>query len=700
MEAHKLNVEQTIAAANSHAELGLTQQGVKKSLETHGANVLSKGKKKSLLRRIWEGLTEPMMIILLIAFGITVAVNIINVTRGASFDYIESLGILVALALSVTITLVMEGRSAKAFETLNKMGDNILIKVIRNGIITEIYQEDLVVGDIIELEVGDKIPVDCRLISTVDFQVDESPLTGESAPVKKDSGKLFGEENVPLAERINMIYGGCYVTNGSARAVVVKVGDSTEIGSIAKELSNSEQGLTPLQHKLDKLGKIIAVLGGIAAALVFVVQLITLIVSSSVSFDSVQNIFVTSIVLIVASVPEGLPTIVAVSLALNVIKMAKQNALVKKMVACETVGSISVICSDKTGTLTENKMTVTSIATTKGSIEPGNLTDEFIRKNFCINTTANILCSKIKPINLLAARPNALCLSPIRKLIRAYLSAVISDPIRKEVYAAVEECRRAGVQIKMLTGDNIITAKAIANELKIITNETEVFHANQIEKMSDDELRKCIDKIKLTVNLSAVIVTVVCILLGMEAPFNALELLWINLIMDGPPALTLGLEPISDDLMNHKPTDRNASIVTQNMLIRIVINGLFISAVMISQAMFNFLGIRADKEKTIIFTLFVMFQLFNAFNSREIGENSAFKTLYKNKIMIIVMIITFTLQIIITQFGTAVFSTIPLTFKEWLVVVCAAFSIIVFNELYKFIMRLPFRQKQLQSPAL
>lgn len=873
MDVHKQSAAEVIESVNSDIAMGLTPAKIEKSKEVYGINQLTQAKRKSIFKRIWEGLTEPMMIILLVALAITLAVNIIKVINGEAFDYIECIGIVVAIALSVTITIVMEGRSAKAFDALNKMGENILVKTLRDGNLQKVSQQDLVVGDIVKFEVGDKIPVDARLIETTGFNVDESPLTGESAPVKKDASLIFGEDKIPLAERRNMIYGGCFVTAGNALAVVTSVGDSTEIGAIAKELAATEVALTPLQHKLDKLGKTITIIGATAAAAVFVIQLIMLFVNSTVSFNTVQEIFITSIVLIVASVPEGLPTIVAVSLALNVIKMAKQNALVKKMVACETVGCISVICSDKTGTLTENKMTVQGIYTTAGMIEPEKLTDVNLLKNFCINTSASVsedkgvfnfigsptegallvaysktnpsktylqmreetkvahgypFSSELKKMttiadeggNLVAYSKGApeiiieMCeISSIDK--KAMLDkigefqnqakrvigfahgtvkkvdfdtqrdcvekglvfdgfVVISDPIRKEVYAAVEACNHAGVSIKMLTGDNIITARAIARELKIISDDNEVFHAHQIENMSDDELEKTIYKIKvvarstpmtklrivnmlkklnevvavtgdgindapaiknadvgismgitgtevskeasdivllddsfstivksvhwgrgiyenfqrfimfqLTVNLSAVLVVIICLLTNMPSPFNALELLWINLIMDGPPALTLGLEAIRGDIMNRKPTNRDASIVTAKMMSRILANGIWITLVIILQAKFNFLCVPSQMETTVIFTLFVVFQLFNAFNARELTNKSIFGTLHNNKIMLIVMLCTFMLQVLITQFGAVVFNTTALDFITWTKLVGAAITVVAVCELYK-----------------
>ncbi|MDR2201394.1 MAG: calcium-translocating P-type ATPase, PMCA-type [Clostridiales bacterium] len=875
MDAFRMSAPAAAAELGTDAERGLNEGGVEAAREKYGANVLTKAKRPGLLTRVVKGLFEPMMIILLVALAITLAVNFIKLGARERFDYTECAGILAAITLSVIITVIMEGRSIKAFDALNRIGANASVKVIRNGAARQIPASELVAGDVIKFGVGDKIPADCRLCESTDFEVDESPLTGESVPVKKDARIIINDAAAPLAERKNMVYGGCFVTGGAATGIVTAVGDATEIGGIAKELGAVDPDLTPLQRKLDRLGKIIAVLGGAAAAFVFAARLIMLAVTGGLSFDSVQEIFITSIVLIVASVPEGLPTIVAVSLALNVVKMAKQNALVKRMAACETVGAISVICSDKTGTLTENRMTLSHVCTFRGDVEPQNIRDARILNNFCLNTTADVsknddgtfafIGSPTECALLVAYRkarpelpygearrragtvrvfPFSSELKRMTTLVReggetvAYVKgapeivlgmcaadaaqkkrllaqigeyqsrakrvialahavksgsdnltdraavesdlrfdgfAVISDPVRRDVRAAVDKCRAAGVEVKMLTGDDVLTARAVAEELCITVGGSGVYHANQIENMSDAELKRTIGGVKvvarstpltklrivkilkelggvvavtgdgindapaikhadvgiamgiagtevskeasdivllddsfstivksvhwgrgvyenfqrfimfqLSVNLSAVLVTVVCILFGTDAPFNALQLLWINLIMDGPPALTLGLEPIHGGLMKRKPLPRGGSIVTKRMFMRITANGAFIAAFMICQALTNFLGVWVEREKTALFTLFVVFQLFNAFNARELGSAGALRSLWRNKLMLAVMGVTFALQIVITQFGSRVFDTVPLSAGDWVKLAAAGFSIILFNELYKY----------------
>ena len=858
---HSLSADETLSALGSDSRLGLTEAKAGESARKHGLNVLTEKKRKSLFIRVIEELTEPMMLILLAALAITVCVNVFTAVRGGSFDFTEIVGVLVAIVVSVTISLVMEGKSSKAFDALKAEARAISVKTVRGGIVKKLPAEKLVRGDVVLLETGDKAAADMRIISCDGLEMDESPLTGETSPVKKSAAAI--PYLTPLAERKSMVYSGCFVTAGTARAVVVEVGDSTEMGKVARSIDVADER-TPLARKLSSLGKVITVLGAIVAFAVFALQLVRLVLSGGFSFTGVADIFITSIVLIVASVPEGLPTVVAVSLALNVIKMAKNNALVKKMAACETVGGVSVICSDKTGTLTENKMSVTDIITLGDRAA--------MLKNFAVNSTADIektdrgvnflgnptecaliacydretdgdyrlererarlavrypfsselkrMCTVVvesgrniaylkgapetvlKLCGLSAAeeaakmrliesyqrqakRVLAFAHGAVNSLGREYAErglkldgfAVIADPVRKEVYAAVDEARRAGIDVVMLTGDNPVTAGAIASELGI---EGSPLLGSEVDAMSDEELLglvrdirivarstpqtklrivsalktlgevvavtgdgindapaiKCADvgiamgitgtqvakeagdiivlddsfatiinavrwgrgiyenfrrfiMFQLTVNLAAVLTVVMSVLLGFEAPFNSLELLWINLIMDGPPALTLGLEKISADLMTRKPIGRDTPIVTAKMLVRIVLSGVYMALVMLLQTMFNFLGIRggAGREKTALFTLFVLFQLFNAFNAREPGLKSIFPTLLSNKLMLAVMAVTFVLQILITQFGGAVFNTVPLSAVEWVKISLTALSVVLFTEGYKLALRL------------
>lgn len=879
-DAFMMSREELLAKTGTDSEKGLNPEQVEKSRSTYGTNSFVRQSHESLAKRIWDASTEPMLVMLIFAAIITLAVNITRYFTGGEYNFLECVGIFAAIALSVVITIITEGKSAKAFEALNKINEDTLIKVIRNGEPQLITQKEIVVGDIIMIETGDKIVADGRLFSSNDLSVDESALTGESLPVKKDA-EFVCQKSTPVAERANMLYSGCFVSAGNGQMLVTGVGNDTEFGQIAQELSSIEKTTTPLQEKLDKLGKQITVLGASAAAIVFAIEVLQFVMNGQLNLDTVSDAFITSIVLIVAAVPEGLPTIVAVSLALNIIKMSKENALVKKMIACETIGCVNIICSDKTGTLTENRMTVQKIYTGGELIDPEQLKDEMLLKNYCINSNANIseedgswsfignptegsllaaaakagvdyqelrqaadivrvfpfssqnkdmstivrengkeilyvkgnpekiisLCTGIseeekeKNFHLMEEFQNKagrLLAFAHKELEGQYNDeeqdeveqgliydgfVVISDPLSPDVYESIRNCRSAGIEVKMLTGDNIRTARAIANELHMLDDDHIAVEAADIEKLTDEELKETLKKIQviarstplvkmrvvkllkeqgnvvavtgdgindapaikhadvgiamgiagtdvtkeasdmvllddsfstiikavqwgrgiyenfkrfiqfqLTVNVSSVVVVICSILAGFSAPFTALELLWINIIMDGPPALTLGLEPIRPDLLKHKPTRRNENIISKKMLLRIFVNGIFISVIFMLQHFKNFLGAAPEEEATVLFTLFVLFQLFNAFNCRELDDTPMFKNLLKNKLMLGVFLLVLILQGIITQFGAAVFETVPLSAAMWGKMLLTAFTVIILNEGIKAVKRLFVRK--------
>lgn len=925
--AYHMSREELLRTTGTDPERGLNEAQVQASREKYGANTFVRTSSESMARRIWDASTEPMLLMLIFAAIITLAVNITRYFTGGEYNFLECAGIFAAIFLSVAITIVTEGKSAKAFEALSKINEDTLIKVMRDGEPQLIAQKDIVIGDILLIETGDKIVADGRLLAGNDLSTDESALTGESLPVKK-SADFTCQEGTPVAERACMLYSGCFVSGGTGTMLVTGVGNDTEFGQIAQELSSIEKTTTPLQEKLDRLGKGITVLGASAAGIVFLIQIIEFIMNHTISLNSVSDAFITSIVLIVAAVPEGLPTIVAVSLALNIIKMSRENALVKKMIACETIGCVNIICSDKTGTLTENKMTVQKIYTGGKLLDPEDLalsakapakailqpaepgtaaeaatpaavaaasgspdspdalaasapedapsaidqeTARILLRNHCINSNADItwedgswtFIGNPTECSLLAAAHKAetdyqqlrkeadivrvfpfssqnkdmstivkengklmlytkgnpekilsLCnnvsteeASRIQTMMEDFQSkagrllafahkelagfngeeqqeleqdlhydgfVVISDPLSPDVYDSIRDCRRAGIEVKMLTGDNIRTARAIAEELHMLEEGHLAVEASEIESMSDEELKQALPKIsviarstplvkmrvvkllkeeknvvavtgdgindapaiknadvgiamgiagtevtkeasdmvllddsfstiikavqwgrgiyenfkrfiqfQLTVNVSSVVVVIASILAGFPAPFTALELLWINIIMDGPPALTLGLEPIREDLLKHPPTKRNENIISRKMLTRIFANGIFISIVFMLQHFANFLGAAPSEEATVLFTLFVLFQLFNAFNCRELDDTPMFKNLLNNKLMLGVFLIVLVLQFLITQVGTAVFETTPLSAMMWVKMMATALSVVVVNEIWK-----------------
>jgi Ca2+-transporting ATPase len=248
---------------------GLTEKQVIQNQKKYGRNQFSPGEKISLGKKILESLKEPMIFILLIAALITIGINIYKEFQGLHAEFTESIGILVAIIISVSIKIIMEGRSEKSFEALNNISEDLKVKIIRNGVLQYVHKKDVVVGDIIKIEPGDKVPADGRLIDLLQLKVDESMLTGESVSVSKNLKQIITDSKPALSECKNMIFSGTFITYGQGTAIITSVGDKTEMGNIASELKHTVYKSTPLQEKLDKLARSITTLGVIASILIF-----------------------------------------------------------------------------------------------------------------------------------------------------------------------------------------------------------------------------------------------------------------------------------------------------------------------------------------------------------------------------------------------------------------------------------------------
>ena len=390
--AYAQSAETVLRALEGDRRNGLSEAAVEASRATHGANRLERPKPIGLGQRILEAFREPMTLLLLLAAAIMLGVNLARLWTGGETDFAECAGVAVAILLSVGISVAMEGRSAKAFEALRGIGSDVRPRVLRGGRSVRIPQEELVVGDLVVIGTGDKLTADGRLVESSGLVADESALTGESAPVEK-SAEAEVPLSAPVAERPTMLYAGSFVTAGSGLMVVTAVGMHTEFGRIAAALAGQETGRTPLQERLAVLGKWVTLAGITAAGLTFAVRLLQGFLQGGLTWTAVGEAFIASVVLIVACVPEGLPTIVAMSLAINVLRMAKQNALVKKMVACETIGCVTFVCSDKTGTLTENRMTALALVGADGQpCEPSGR----LLENILVNSTADLLPEDVR----------------------------------------------------------------------------------------------------------------------------------------------------------------------------------------------------------------------------------------------------------------------------------------------------------------
>ena len=331
----------------SNMQCGLSTEQVTKNRETYGRNVLEEKKKTPMILRFLKEFKDPLIIILIIAAVVSVIVD--------PHEWIESVIIMVVVLINAILGLYQENKAEKSLEALKKMS-SASCKVIRDNVIQTIATEDLVVGDIILVEAGDSISADARIIECSNLKVEEAALTGESLPVDKNSDYIEGDD-IPLGDKKNCLFSSTYVTNGKAKAIVTNVGMATEIGKIASMLSEQKEELTPLQHKLNKVGNMIGILALSVCVIVFILEMIAL----KWDWNQFSKAFITAVALAVAAIPEGLATVVTIVLSIGVTKMSKRNAIVKKLPAVETLGSCNVICSDKTGTLTQNKMTVTKI---------------------------------------------------------------------------------------------------------------------------------------------------------------------------------------------------------------------------------------------------------------------------------------------------------------------------------------------------
>ena len=352
---HTKNIKEIEKELRTNIKTGLGDKDVQIRQDEFGKNKIEEGKKESLLVKFLNQFKDFMIIILIIAAIISAVVSYIEGTG----DYFDSIIIIAIVVFNGIMGLIQEAKAEKSIEALKKMSAPVA-KVKRNGKALTVNGEDIVPGDIVILETGCYVPADIRLINTYNLKVEESSLTGETEAVEKDENALFNNQKVPLGDMKNMVFAGTAVVNGHAEGIVTNIGMNTEVGKIASMIITNEAPQTPIQKKLSEVGKVLGIACVVICALIFVIGVIKKI--------SVVEMFMTSVGLAVAAIPEGLPAIVTIILSIAVTKMAKRNAIIRKLPAVETLGSSKVICSDKTGTLTENNMKVVEIIGNKNKI--------------------------------------------------------------------------------------------------------------------------------------------------------------------------------------------------------------------------------------------------------------------------------------------------------------------------------------------
>ncbi len=548
---------------DKNKRIGLTDEQVKQSREQHGKNVLTPPQRTSLWKLYLDKYRDPIIQILLVAAFVSLILAFIEK------NFMETIGIFVAVFLATTVGFYFERDAAKKFNLLTALSEEQPVKVRRNGKVMEIPRHDVVVGDVVLVEVGDEVPADGELIVCNDLQINESALTGE--PVAEKSLEGGGDGAYPR----NVILRSTMVMNGRGEFVVTAVGDATEIGKVAKKSTEQTSVETPLHMQLDKLAKMISKVGSVVSVAAFFIFLIHDILTNPVwggkdyfyMAEIVLKYFMMAVTLIVMAVPEGLPMAITLSLALNMRRMLKSNNLVRKLHACETMGAVTVICTDKTGTLTQNKMQVSALELKQGD-------EALLATAIALNSTAELNDGKPignptesalllwldaqgkdyeelrKQVNVLKQLPFSTerkmmatlaevdgetylfvkgapeivmkkCIiedrmlkqtaeeldewqhKAMRTLAFAYKKvetsimrtsrtstaevvalldandlqlqaiAAIADPIRPDVPAAVQECRHAGIEVKVVTGDTAATALEIGKQIGVFEDEPE-----------------------------------------------------------------------------------------------------------------------------------------------------------------------------------------------------------------------------------
>ena len=857
-----------------------------------------------LIVGFFGGFGDPLFKILIMAFVLSMGISIYEYCWvGTGFKtFFEPIGIIVALILATSIAFVLEQRNEKTFQSLNVANDDTLVKVIRNNNVCQVPRKDIVVGDIVLLETGEEIPADCELLQSLNLNVNESSLTGELQCAKTTDEACFDKEATYPS---NQIMKGTIILEGYCVAKVTKVGDATESGKVFEAAQVEEGGKTPLSEELDKLADLITKTSYVFAVLIIIGRIGIYFYMGNADFSTgegwinfvtyVLNTIMIAVTLIVVAVPEGLPMSVTLSLAFSMRKLMKENTLPRTMHSCETMGATSVICTDKTGTLTQNRM---QVADTHLEDISNNLLAEMI----AINTTANLdftdlknikavgnptecalllwlnskgfdyiaLREKIEVIDRLpfstenkymvtvaksvelnkkvayvkGAHEILLGLSNVsdeqnqtyskqlleyqnkamRTLGLAYIVLdenqevfkdgklnveglafagifAISDPVRKEVPAAIKECLDAGIQVKIVTGDTSGTAKEIGRQIGLWNDtdgEKNILTGVEFAAMSDEQLVDRVEDVKilsrarpndkerlvkllkqkgmvvaatgdgtndapalnaadvglsmgdgtavakeasdmtiqdnsfstianavmwgrslykniqrfllfqLTVNVTACLLVLCGAFMGTESPLTVTQMLWINLIMDTFAAIALASLPPSRKVMEDKPRDRRASILTPTMRKDIIGVGLFFFFLLVAmlyifehgdytsmrELFLNFqLGERdglSTYELTLLFTTFVMTHFFYLFNARAFETGKSALHFKGCQGLLVIVVVIFGGQVLMVEIPMLqdFFNVTGLKFEDWAIIIVGSSLVLWIREIWSLLKKI------------
>lgn len=466
-----LSVEEVAKKLKTDTEKGLSSSEVSKRYETYGKNELKAKAKKTLLAKFLEQFKDFMIIILIIA---AIVSGIVGVQEGEGVT--DSVIILIVVVVNAIIGVAQENKAEKSLEALQKMSSHVA-KVMRDGKLVVVQSAELVPGDVVILDTGDFIPADLRIIESVNLKSQESALTGESLAVEKQTEKIEDSE-VGVGDRTNLLFSSSLVTYGRGKGIVVETGMNTEVGKIAKMINEAEDGVTPLQQKLDSLGKILGVAALVICAIIFIVGLLY--------GKEPVHMFMSAVSLAVAAIPEGLAAVSTIVLAIGVQRMVKKNAIVKKLPAVETLGCATVICSDKTGTLTQNKMTVMKLFYDSELRDLGDIKE--VNDDAKIVVEALMLCNdtKVADDGTLAGDPTETALIDMANNMNYAVLAKNAGYTSKEGYNPVAEYTRVA-EIPFDSDRKLMTTvnKYADNKYIVYT------------KGGVDELLKCCTKYKI-----------------------------------------------------------------------------------------------------------------------------------------------------------------------------------------------------------
>ncbi|MDW2877008.1 MULTISPECIES: calcium-translocating P-type ATPase, SERCA-type [Bacillaceae] len=875
MKFHEMNEREVEEALNTDFSAGLTDDDVKKRRNQHGFNELSEGEKQSALLLFFSQFKDFMVLVLLAA----------TLVSGLLGEYIDAIAIIAIVIINGLLGFFQERKAEKSLSALKELSAP-QVQVLRSGKWVRVPSKDVVPGDLLKFSSGDRIGADIRLIESKSLEIEESALTGESVPVQKTTASLKAD-NPGLGDMENMAFMGTMITRGSGVGVVVATGMKTAMGQIADLLQNAETMETPLQRRLEQLGKIL-----ITAALLLTVLVVLVGV---IQGHELYTMFLAGVSLAVAAIPEGLPAIVTVALSLGVQRMIKKKAIVRKLPAVETLGCASVICSDKTGTMTQNQMTVTHlwsggkqwtvdgigyepsgtfysddkrvdvkaqkslqqmlmfgllcnhaelsekkgeysidgdptegallVAAMKAGYRRESLMDQYqVLNEFPFDSARKMMSIIVKDRNgrqfivtkgapdVLAGISDSILWNDKRQMMTGEMKKEVQeaidglasqalrtiaigfrelpanqvvldekeaeknltliglqgmiDPPRPEVRTAVKECREAGIKTVMITGDHVITAKAIAKQLGILTGSSKVLDGKALSEMSVGQLEDVVDEVSvfarvspehklkivkalqnkghivamtgdgvndapaikaadigvamgitgtdvakeasalvllddnfatikaaikegrniyenirkfirylLASNVGEILVMLFAMLLALPLPLVPIQILWVNLVTDGLPAMALGLDQPEDDVMKRKPRSPKEGVFARGLGWKVVSRGFLIGIVTLAAFMLAYKN-NPDQlgyAQTVAFATLVLAQLIHVFDCR--SEKSVLaRNPFGNKYLVWAVISSLLLMIIVIYYPPLqpIFHTMAIQPGDWIMITALA----------------------------